>query len=116
MIFTKPTVAAQADSYPTLYRTIPQVIAIKRQLQALLVTADRPILKLVAKVGYDVMEKYFKKTLIPRAPSVATVLNPRYKLFYFNKLLENEGGSQSIEYKRIEAHFKTIFNIQPLQN
>jgi hypothetical protein len=110
LIFTKLTVAAQADSYPTLYRIIPQVIVIKRQLQALLVTADRPILKLVAKAGYDVMEKYFKKTLISRALSVATVLNPRYKLFYFNKLLENEGGSQSIEYKRIEAHFKTTFN------
>jgi hypothetical protein len=39
------------------------------------------------------MEKYFKKTLISRAPSVAIVLNPQYKLFYFNKLLENEGGS-----------------------
>ena len=48
--------------------------------------------------------------MISRAPSIATVLNPRYKLFYFTKLLENEGGTQSIEYKRIEAHFKTPFN------
>jgi hypothetical protein len=56
------------------------------------------------------MKKYFKKTLISRALSVATVFNPRYKLFYFNKLLENEGSAPSIEYKRIEAHFKTPFN------
>jgi hypothetical protein len=41
-IFTNLTVTAQADTYLTLYCIIPQVIAIKRQLQALLVTADRP--------------------------------------------------------------------------
>jgi hypothetical protein len=56
------------------------------------------------------MEKYFKTTLISRAPCVAMVLNPRYKLFYFNKLLENEGGTQSIECKTIAAHFKPTFN------
>ena len=56
------------------------------------------------------MENYFQKTLTSRAPTVAIVLDPRYKLYYFETLLKNEGSTRSTIYNKVKGHFTKVYD------
>ena len=56
------------------------------------------------------MENYFRKTLTSRAPVVTTVLNPRYKLYYFETLLKNEGSTRSTIYNKVRDYFTKVYD------
>lgn len=78
-VFSRATVIAQADQYPTLQRTVPTFITILRQLRSLTTSDNPPELRNAAESAYKLMCKYYKKSLINRASCVATILDPRYK-------------------------------------
>jgi hypothetical protein len=51
---------------------------------------------------------YFKKIMAIRAPAVAAVLNPRLRLYYFQRLLQD--GSTAIgTFTQINNHFKNSY-------
>ena len=56
------------------------------------------------------MENYFRKTLISRAPIVTIVLNPWYKLYYFETVLKNKGGTRSTIYNKVKGYFTKVYN------
>jgi hypothetical protein len=111
LIFVQPSVRAQADTYPTLHRTIPQIIAIKRQLDGLRAITDRPQLKAACVAAFDKLDKYFREAMTTRACSVSTIIDPRYKLVFYQKILENEPPARRLTLLgKIEGHFQTVYN------
>ena len=108
-IFAKHTEDIQAQKYPTLQRTIPTFITILRQLRVLQSHDRPPELQRAAEAAHKLMYKYYKKSLVNRASSVATILDPRYKDRVFT-WLEEEGGDDIRVQDKAKAHFKTVFN------
>jgi hypothetical protein len=107
-VFRKPTVQAQADSYPTLHRTIPQIVILRRKLASLGHDNSKSIAKVAAAAAYKTIDDYFKKIMAIRAPAVAAVLNPRLRLYYFQRLLQDDSTAIRT-FTRINNHFKNSY-------
>jgi hypothetical protein len=58
--------------------------------------------------AYKVIDDYFKKIMMIRGPAVAAVINPRLRLHYFQRLLEDDSTTTGI-YARIHQHFKNAY-------
>lgn len=112
LYFVKPSVRAQADSYPTLHRTVPQLIALKRQLNGLRETTDRVPLKTACLAAFEVLDKYFREALTSRACAVATIIDPRYKLVFYQNLMEDEANAhrKRVILGKLESHFQKVYN------
>ena len=109
-LFRKPTIEAQADVYPTLYRTIPQLILLRRKLTAIVADDLKPLCKVAAAAAFKLIDDYFKKIMVVRGPAVAGVINPRLKLFYFQWALKDDSiASSSTTLNRIKQHFEKTF-------
>ena len=107
-VFRKPIVQAQADSYPTLYRTIPQIVILRRKLASLGHDNSKSIAKVAAATAYKTIDDYFKKIMAIRALAVAAVLNPRLRLYYFQRLLQDDSTAIRT-FTRINNHFKNSY-------
>ncbi|KAG4427260.1 hypothetical protein IFR05_017257, partial [Cadophora sp. M221] len=107
-IFRQPTVASQADSYPTLYNAIPDYLQILRQLNVWKAQNEQRVIQVVAEVVYKTMAEYYKESLATRHSYVALLCDPRYKLECLEFLYETEGDSHSVGYMKAKLHFEHV--------
>ena len=56
------------------------------------------------------MNEYYKKVLVTRYSFVTTICDPRYKLNLFAYMYDSEGGTNATAYKRVKAHFETVYS------
>ena len=104
-LFYKPTIASQAEKYPTLHNTIPDYIYLIRQLNIWKEQDEEKTLKEAAIAAHGVLSNYLKKALKTRHSAVALLCDPRYKLRVLGFLFDHDGGTDNSTYKLAKAHF-----------
>lgn len=109
-IFTQPTIASQADQYPTLHNAIPDYLLILRQLNVFQLQVEEPILQIAAAAAYKVMKDYYEKSMRTRHSFVALICDPRFKMASLAFLFDAEGGDNSPSYRLAKAHFENVYS------
>jgi hypothetical protein len=109
-LFYKPTIASQAEKYPTLHNTIPDYIYLIRQLNIWKEQDEEKTLKEAAIAAHGVLSNYLKKALKTRHSAVALLCDPRYKLRVLGFLFAHDGGTDNSTYKLAKAHFQHVYS------